>query len=356
LRNVFVECYLDAMKKERESAQVVTCPMLPNARPMQAFLERRMQAFLKKWNLIEEQKGLLQVFFRCNNEDFYGSLIKCKVLEELLDPMEERSGPPFLEEKGLLQVLHRRKEEGPKHPFLRAIDQRAREERLRQASKEPSLSELMNDYNFVKKLENQLECAPPGTMKDLLFALGFSYEESCKILNPSTANLAFFEHLSKCRPDLTLQNLRDGVERAMRSRKMSIFSKLDEDILKGSVSITLESTLGELSAVPKDWQYILERVAGNLIPKKGTMLPSWEDLAFMYGYTKSDIDYFELHNKDHAKSPLQKALSLLCARENPPTVSLFVDKLRQIKREDAALMVEGWLLNRIEKKLASEEE
>jgi len=33
--------------------------------------------------------------------------------------MEERSGPPFLEEKGLLQVLHRRKEEGPKHPFLR---------------------------------------------------------------------------------------------------------------------------------------------------------------------------------------------------------------------------------------------
>ena len=95
----------------------------------------------------------------------------------------------------------------------------------------------MNEYLFVKKIENQLGCAPVGTIKELLFAFGFSYEERCIILNRSTANLAFFEHLSKCRPNFTLQNLQDGFEHAMRFRKMPIVSKPDYDILNGSVSI-----------------------------------------------------------------------------------------------------------------------
>ena len=207
----------------------------------------------------------------------------------------------------------------------------------------------MNDYNFVEKLENKLEGASVSNIKDLLSAFEFSFEEQCKILNPSTANLAFFEHLSKCRPNLTLRDLRNDVENEKISShsNMSLFSKIDEDILKGSVSIKLDSTLGKLSEVPNDWQYILERVAGNLIPAKGMMLPSWENVASAHGYSTDDINDFKRQNKDHDESPLQKVLSLLCAREHAPTVSLFVDKLRRIKREDVASMVEEWQSNRI---------
>ena len=207
----------------------------------------------------------------------------------------------------------------------------------------------MNDYNFVEKLENKLEGASISNIKELLFVFEFSYEERCKILSSSTACLAFFEHLSKCRPNLTLRDLRNDVENeyvcSHPISNMSIFMKIDEDIWNGFVSFKLDSTLGELSAVPNDWQYILERVAGELIPEKGTMRPSWENVASAHGYSTDDIHYFKRHSTEHDKRPLQKLLSLLCAREHAPTVSLFVEKLREIKRADVASMVEGWQLN-----------
>ena len=72
----------------------------------------------------------------------------------------------------------------------------------------------------------------------------------------------------------------------MRASAFTIFQRFKmaphQDNEESHNTITMESTLGELSAVPKDWQYILESIAGNLIPKKGIIHPSWEDLVFIH--------------------------------------------------------------------------
>ena len=199
--------------------------------------------------------------------------------------------------------------------------------------KEPLLSDLKEDYNFVQELESKLEGASITNIKDLLFTFELSYEDRCKILKCTAPSMAFFENLSKTKPQLSLRGLKETIEQIPAETiqpNMTIFRKIDEDIAKISVSFTLDSTLEELSAAPNDWLYILETIAGNLISESGTFLTSWENIASVHGYSTSEINNFRRANTDLEERPLQKFLFLLCARNPTFSVSLFVDKLRQI--------------------------
>ena len=123
---------------------------------------------------------------------------------------------------------------------------------------------------------------------------------------------------------------------------MSIFMKIEKDIRNGSVPFTLNSTLGELSDNAKDWLYISENVVAHLVLLRGSLLISWENIASKCGYTAGDIATVKQRNTNPDESPLQKMLHLLLAREPLLHVSVFVDKLMQIGREDIAIMVEKW--------------
>ena len=216
-------------------------------------------------------------------------------------------------------------------------------------AREILLFELMNDYNFVQNLENNLVRTSLNSINDLQLAFEFSYEDRCKVLRCATPCQAFFENLSKSKPRLSLQYIKDEVEMSRHEDtntsikpNMSIFMNIEKDIRNGSVSFTLASTLGELSDNAKDWLYISENVVANLVPLRGTLLISWENIASKCGYTAGNITTFKQRNTNPDESPLQKILHLLLAREPLLHVSVFVDKLRQIKREDIANMVEEW--------------
>ena len=77
------------------------------------------------------------------------------------------------------------------------------------------LFELMNDYNFVQELENNLVRTSLNSINDLQLAFEFSYEDRCKVLRCATPCQAFFENLSKNKPKLSLQDIKDEVEIVM---------------------------------------------------------------------------------------------------------------------------------------------
>ena len=216
------------------------------------------------------------------------------------------------------------------------------------------LSELRNDHNFVLTLENELADDGLNTINTLLLAFELSCEDRCRVLRCATPCSAFLENLSTSQPQLSLQQLRDDIE--MKSKELqnvpkkpniAMFKKICEDIKNDFVSFTLTSTLGELSNDPKAWLYISNTFVANLVPQAGSLLISWDNIASKCGYTALDIANFRKVNTDTYKSPLQKILSLLCAREPSLPVLFFVKKLRQIKREDMAILVETWQGNSI---------
>ena len=203
----------------------------------------------------------------------------------------------------------------------------------------------MNDYNFTQELEKNVESASLNNLKDLLLAFELSYEDRCKILKSAAPCVAFFENLSKKEPKLSLLQLKNEIEQIAENPNKLIFKKIDEDLQKGKESFTLNSTLEELSADPKNWFYILQNIAGNLIPERGTLLVSWENIASLHKYTRNEITNFTRMAGNEDESPFQKFLSFLCASQPSLTVSEFVKNLRKIKRKDAAEMVENWLEN-----------
>ena len=210
---------------------------------------------------------------------------------------------------------------------------------------EPLLSALLNDYNFMQELEKNVESSSFTNLKDLLLAFELSYEDRCKVLKSAAPCVAFFENLSKTEPKLSLLQLRKEIEEKARYPNKLIFKKIDEDLQKGKESFTLDSTLEELSAVPKDWFYILQNIAGNLIPEKETLLVSWENIAALHKYTADDIANFKRMARNQDESPFHNFLFFMCSSQPSLTVSEFVNKLRKIKREDAAGMVERWRKN-----------
>jgi len=212
----------------------------------------------------------------------------------------------------------------------------------RTATEQPLLSKLKEDYNFVGHLESKLEGTSINNIKDLLHAFELPYADRCKILKCATQCLAFFENLSKNKPHLSLSNLKDTIENNSSNLKPNteIFMKIERDIANGIVPFTLDTTLGELSNEPKNWLYILEEVACKLVPDDGTQLTRWENIASAYSYSSTEIASFQQNNNE--ETPTRKLLLLLCTKYPSLPVRLFVEKLRQIGREDVAIMVERW--------------
>jgi len=231
-------------------------------------------------------------------------------------------------------------------------------------TKDLLLLDLCEDYSFMLELESKLEDTSTNNIKDLLLILELSYEDRCKILESATSSLAFFENLSKSKPHLSLRELKASIEKVTSKAQpnMTIFMKIEKDIANGLVCFTLDTTLEGLSNSPKDWLYVLETIAGNLNPKEGTLLKSWRDIAGDHGYKSSEILGFQRRNKE--ESPIRKLFSLLSARTPSFTVCSLVEKLKQMRREDVAIMVEQWQDDTVKyrnnlreaKKLASEEE
>ena len=192
----------------------------------------------------------------------------------------------------------------------------------------------------MQSLVERLECTLIDKVEDLTKEFGIlTSSERCKILNNVSACHAFFEHFAACKPEISLMEIKMCLEKSTGRRNRKIFQDVENDIKNGLVQLNLDETLGMIIEIPKIWLYFLEKVADNLLPR--ALLPSWKSLASQYGYSTENIYAFEEANKDNVR-PTEKLLKLLSQKEPNLPISVFVEKLEKIGRNDVAQMVKEW--------------
>ena len=200
-----------------------------------------------------------------------------------------------------------------------------------EAAREPTLLDIANDYTFIEELERKLKYSLFGNIKDLILRFPLSYKERCSIMSNVYPSRNFFTNLFKERPSKNLSDLQDQLEKRWMPNKM-IFQKVNE------VSLTSSYTLGELEK-DRGMPYVWDNIADNLIPEDGTLLPTWKDIASDNGYSFEEIKLF-CEVSTSTEPTARKLLSLLISKR--VTLSAFIQKLNDIRRNDIIKLVEDW--------------
>ena len=206
---------------------------------------------------------------------------------------------------------------------------------------EPTLSHIKDDYILMGILDARLDLSTFGNIKDLSLTFPLSFKERSNILNSTRPCRGFFRHLFKWRADLELSDLQFIVERSCKLPNKTIFKKINEDEIKGLLSFSFSSKLGELAKSPISMLYIEENIADNLAPEEGNLLPNWKDIGSCHGYKNSELEAI-CKKHQSTESRAQRLLSLLCKKEPLPSLSRFIQNCRDIKRNDIARVLEGW--------------
>ena len=209
---------------------------------------------------------------------------------------------------------------------------------------EPTLSDLQNDYKTVKDLDNKLSYCSFGGIKDLCLRCGLPYKERCSVLNSKLASRIFFKDLCRTKEELSFRDLKNDVEKCKIPNK-KIFKKIEEDMedeQNDLVTFSLDSKLYTLTEDPKIMQYIEDNIADNLIPEEGTLLPSWKDVGGNHGYRSPQFNIF-CKNCPSTDTETERLLSLLCARKKLLPISIFIEKLKHMNRNDVVIMMKKWL-------------
>ena len=194
----------------------------------------------------------------------------------------------------------------------------------------------------MKDLNNKLSCWSFGGIKDLSLRCDLSYKDRCHVMNSKVPCRSFVEDLFRTKTNLSLCDLKNDIERLCKIPNKKIFKRIEEDIKNNLVTFSLDSKLYELAENPKIMLYIEDKIVDNLIPEEGTQLPTWKDVGSCHGYETSDLNSF-CDNFQSTDSRTQRLLSLLCARKELLPISILIEKLKHMHRNDIVIVVEEWL-------------
>ena len=192
----------------------------------------------------------------------------------------------------------------------------------------------------MKELDADLDHSFPGSIKDLILTFPLSYKERCIVMNSKLPSRAFFKNLLKTKVELPIRDLQIDLEKNSTFPNKIIFKKINKDLKEGVQSFSVDSKLGDF---PKDSQvhlYIMENIADNLMPEEQTLLPTWKNIASHHGYSSQNILSF--CNVQSTVTKVERLLSLICEKEPSLPISLFIDKLILIERNDIVGKVEKW--------------
>ena len=199
---------------------------------------------------------------------------------------------------------------------------------------------MKDDYNVVNDVDEILNCSAFGNIKVLSLRFDLSYKERCLVMNSAVPSRRFVKDLFRTRKDLTLLDLKKDLEVYCEPPNRVIFKKIVKDIKSRSVSFSLSSTLGELASDSETMLYIMDNIADNLVPEEGTLLPTWKNIGCCHGYKVKQLCTFTENKKKGEKT--KRLLSLISRNEQPLHVSTFIKKVRSMKRNDVAIVIEKW--------------
>ena len=207
---------------------------------------------------------------------------------------------------------------------------------------EPTLSDLQNDYKTVKDLDNKLSCCSFGGIKDLSLRCDLSYKDRCHVLTSKFPCRSFIEDLFCEKSELSLCDVKNDIEILCDIPNKKIFKRIEEDIKNKLVTFSLDSKLYELAENPEIMLYIEDKIADNLIPEEGTLLPTWKDIGSRHGYGTNQFNTF-CENCQSTDRKTERLLSLLCARKELLSISILIEKLKHMNRNDVVIVLEEWL-------------
>ena len=167
-------------------------------------------------------------------------------------------------------------------------------------------------------------------------------ELCCDIITFGPPCHAFFENLSVGNPELTLDDLRETIEKKLHFTNNSIFQKVDRDIEARSALFSLDVQLGDVLDDSQMWLYLLKEIANKLLPQFLAQLPSWKNVASCYDYKPADIERFQFAHKGEECSAV-RILSFIFRYHSSRPLSDFISMLELIGRKDVVDMVNDWL-------------
>jgi len=207
---------------------------------------------------------------------------------------------------------------------------------------EKTISDLQNDYKTVKDLDNKLSCCSFGGIKDLSLRCDLSYKDRCHVLTSKFPCRSFIEDLFCEKSELSLCDVKNDIEILCDIPNKKIFKRIEEDIKNKLVTFSLDSKLYELAENPEIMLYIEDKIADNLIPEEGTLLPTWKDIGSRHGYGTNQFNTF-CENCQSTDRKTERLLSLLCARKELLSISILIEKLKHMNRNDVVIVLEEWL-------------
>ena len=210
------------------------------------------------------------------------------------------------------------------------------------SNEEPTLSHLKDNHSVMGILDARLDSSAFGNIKDLSLNFPLSFKQRSNILTSKRPCRGFFRHLFKWKVNLMLSDLQTIDKRSLKLPNPKIFKRIIKDERKGLLSFSLSSKLGELANDRRSMLYIMKNIADNLAPEEGNLLQNWKDIGSCHGYKTSDLEAIcKRHQSTESKT--QRLLSLLCKKKPLPSLSRFIQNCRDIKRNDIARVLEGWL-------------
>ena len=201
---------------------------------------------------------------------------------------------------------------------------------------------MQNDHEVMRELHIKLNYSSFGSIKDLSLRFPLCYKKRCSVLNSVDPCRSFFKDLFKERKELSLTDLQNDIEKGGKVPNRMVFKKIKEDISNGLVSMSLDSTFGDLNKDSKIKAYIENSIVYNLIPDEGTLLPTWKNVGSCHGYTIDELNGFYKQVRI-GETAIQRLLSLISAEGQSLPISEFVRMLELINRNDLVIVVKKWL-------------
>ena len=190
------------------------------------------------------------------------------------------------------------------------------------------------NVELMESLADALEDSSLKSVRSLLNEFNISAEEQLEILRYKPCD-KFFVKLALTKPELTLKKIKEDVEKLEGANPM-IFRDMREE--KGA-PFTLSETLKSVTTDTTKWVYFWEKVGLKLVQPPGSELVSWQQIATHYCFHEEEIKAFEDDDKN-ANRPTIKLLKKLCEKDSKTPLASLLEKLRKIKREDVAKMIE----------------
>ena len=147
-----------------------------------------------------------------------------------------------------------------------------------------------------------------------------------KMKDGGDAHRLFFYTLFRKKPELTLNQIKEKLERKLRFARCDIFRNIENITEKPD----FDKEINDFS--DEELEFVLEEIADKLVTH--STVGDWRHLAGAFEYRQSEIDFIKERGKNHCHSPTSMLLDKVSSKNE--NVSDLISHLKRMERNDIA--------------------